>query len=51
MSETYRCDLCGDRFASQDDLRAHWEATHDTASHQPIGATVGDARPPASPSG
>ena len=39
MSErTYRCDLCGERFDSDEDLRDHWQATHESETHQPIGA-------------
>jgi hypothetical protein len=26
---TYRCDLCGDRFETEDQLRDHWDRTHE----------------------
>ena len=39
MSEqTYRCDLCGERFETDDELRDHWEQTHET--REPIGVTA-----------
>jgi len=39
MSEhTYRCDLCGERFETDDELRDHWEHTHET--REPIGVTA-----------
>ena len=36
--QTYRCDVCGERFGSEDELRRHWDATHESETHQPIGA-------------
>jgi hypothetical protein len=42
MSEqTYRCDLCGERFETDDELREHWEQTHET--REPIGVTAARA--------
>jgi hypothetical protein len=38
--QTYRCDLCGETFEAEDQLREHWEATHESETHQPIGASA-----------
>jgi predicted nucleic acid-binding Zn ribbon protein len=38
VSDQYRCDVCGERFDTQDKLREHWQATHESETHQPIGA-------------
>ena len=38
MSEqTYRCDVCGAGFETDEQLRDHWEETHET--REPINAT------------
>jgi predicted nucleic acid-binding Zn ribbon protein len=37
MSEhSYRCDLCGARFETDEALREHWQSTHE--AREPIGA-------------
>jgi len=32
--QTYRCDLCGERFETDDELRDHWQKTHE--AREPI---------------
>ncbi len=37
--QTYRCDLCAERFETEDALREHWQGSHETLeTREPVTA-------------